>query len=61
MYDQWLNDCLIKYIEKDVFDSIINDAIYVLFSRYENSSRTVVKECYFCIRECHFDFFCWHC
>ena len=27
MGDQWLNDCLIIYIEKDVFDSVSNDAI----------------------------------
>jgi hypothetical protein len=27
MGDQWMNDCLVTYIESDVFDSIDNEAI----------------------------------
>ena len=27
MGDQWMNDCLVTYIESDVFDSIYNEAI----------------------------------
>jgi hypothetical protein len=27
MGDQWRNDCLVTYIESDVFDSIDNEAI----------------------------------
>ena len=27
MGDQWMNDCLVIYIESDVFDSIDNEAI----------------------------------
>ncbi|KAL7240693.1 hypothetical protein ACSBR2_006360 [Camellia fascicularis] len=27
MGDQWLNDCLVTYIEKDVFDSVNNELI----------------------------------
>ena len=27
MGDQWTNDCLVTYIESDVFDSIDNEAI----------------------------------
>lgn len=37
MCDQWLNDFLIKYIEKDVFDSIINDAIMYYFQDMKTS------------------------
>jgi hypothetical protein len=31
--DQWMNDCLVTYIEKDVFDSIGNDFI---MKRFQN-------------------------
>ena len=27
MRDQWMNDCLVTYIESDVFDSIDNETI----------------------------------
>ena len=27
MRDQWMNDCLVTYIESNVFDSIDNEAI----------------------------------
>ena len=30
MGDKWLNDCLMFYIEKDVFDSIDNEAIMIV-------------------------------
>lgn len=29
--NEWLNDCLITYIEKDVFDSVSNNAIMYYF------------------------------
>ena len=31
MGDQWMNDCLVTYIEKDVFDSIGNEVIMKSF------------------------------
>ncbi|KAK4278543.1 hypothetical protein QN277_016378 [Acacia crassicarpa] len=31
--DEWLNDCLVPYIEKDVFDSIDNEAIMIEFQK----------------------------
>ena len=31
MCDQWMNDCLVTYIEKDVFDSITNEDIMLRF------------------------------
>jgi hypothetical protein len=27
MYDSWMNDCLVTYIEKDIFDTIPNEEI----------------------------------
>ena len=33
MEDEWLNDCLVSYIEKDVFDSIDNKAITMEFQK----------------------------
>jgi hypothetical protein len=36
MKDQWMNDCLVTYIESDVFDSIDNEAIMQRFSNYED-------------------------
>ena len=33
MGDQWLNDCLVTYIEKDVFDSVDNELI---MQRFQN-------------------------
>ena len=29
--DEWLHDCLVPYIEKDIFDSIDNEAIMIEF------------------------------
>lgn len=43
MSDQWLNNCLITYIEKGVFDGVSNDEIMHYFQNMKNSSRTVVK------------------
>ncbi|KAK4259584.1 hypothetical protein QN277_005900 [Acacia crassicarpa] len=31
--DEWLNDCLVPYIEKDVFDSIDNETIMIEFQK----------------------------
>ncbi|KAK4258240.1 hypothetical protein QN277_007712 [Acacia crassicarpa] len=31
--DEWLNDCLVPYIENDVFDSIDNEAIMIEFQK----------------------------
>ena len=31
MSDQFMNDCLVSYIEKDVLDGISNDAIIEYF------------------------------
>lgn len=31
MGDEWLNDCLVTYIEKDVFDSVENEKIVQSF------------------------------
>ncbi|KAK4286432.1 hypothetical protein QN277_002989 [Acacia crassicarpa] len=33
MGDEWLNDCLVSYIEKDVFDSIDNESIMIEFQK----------------------------
>ena len=33
MGDEWMNDCLVTYIEKDVFDSITDDAIMERFQQ----------------------------
>ena len=33
MGDQWLNDCLVTYIEKEVFDSIDNE---IIMRRFQN-------------------------
>jgi len=37
MCDYFLNDCLVCYIEKDVFASISNEFIMQRFQRYETS------------------------
>ena len=36
MGDQWMNDCLVTYIESDVFDTISND---VIMERFQNMSK----------------------
>ena len=36
MGDQWTNDCLVTYIESDVFDTISND---VIMERFQNMSK----------------------
>ena len=33
MRDQWMNDCLVTYIESDVFDTVDNEAI---MQRFQN-------------------------
>ena len=33
MGDQWMNDCLVTYIESDVFDAVDNEAI---MQRFQN-------------------------
>lgn len=43
MSDQWLNNCLITYIEKGVFDGVSNDEIMHYFQNLKNSLRIVVK------------------
>ena len=35
MYDSFLNDCLVCYIEKDVFDSISQESIMQRFHKHE--------------------------
>ena len=35
MGDEWLNDCLITYLERDVFDAIENEKI---MQRFQNMS-----------------------
>ena len=36
MGDQWMNDCLVTYIERDVFDSIDNEEIMQLFQNMKS-------------------------
>jgi len=36
MCDPFLNDCLVCYAEKDLFDSISNDAIMYRFQHIKN-------------------------
>ncbi|KAL7215550.1 hypothetical protein ACSBR1_027662 [Camellia fascicularis] len=36
MGDQWLNDCLVTYIEKDVFDSVDNELIVQRFQNMKS-------------------------
>ena len=39
MGDQWMNDCLVTYIEKDVFDSIDNELIMQRFQNMKSRRR----------------------
>ncbi|XP_061368801.1 uncharacterized protein LOC133311724 [Gastrolobium bilobum] len=39
--DEWLNDCLVPYIEKDVFDSIDNEAIMMEFQKIKPRRMTL--------------------
>ena len=34
--DQWMNDCLVTYIESDIFDTISND---VIMEQFQNMSK----------------------
>ena len=43
MSDQWLNDSLVVYIEKDVFDSIDNEVIIQYFQKDKILSRTIIN------------------
>ena len=36
MGDQWMHDTLVVYIEKDIFNSITNDAIIYRFQNMKN-------------------------
>ena len=36
MGDQWMNDCLVTFIESDIFDTISND---VIMKRFQNMSK----------------------
>ena len=38
---QWMNNCLVTYIESDVFDSIVNESIK---QRFQNISTTKKKK-----------------
>ena len=40
MGDQWINDCLFKYIDKDIFKIIKYEEI-MQFLKYEKLSRAV--------------------
>ncbi|KAL3577868.1 hypothetical protein D5086_019372 [Populus alba] len=43
MGDKWMNDSLVVYIEKDIFDKIDNEAIMKRFQKYENNlKRTII-------------------
>lgn len=37
MSDEWLNDCLVTYIERDIFVDVENEKIIQTFSKYEKS------------------------
>ena len=39
MGDQWMNDCLVTFIERDVFGIIDNEAIMQLFQNMKNLRR----------------------
>ncbi|KAL7200857.1 hypothetical protein ACSBR1_032725 [Camellia fascicularis] len=43
MGDQWLNDCLVTYIEKDVFDSVDNELIMQRFQNMKSRRGVEVK------------------
>jgi hypothetical protein len=45
MGDQWMNDFLVTYIEKDIFKTIINKKNHAAISRYEDSSMTTELNC----------------
>jgi hypothetical protein len=36
-----MNDCLVTYIEKDIFKTISNEKNHAAISRYEDSSMTI--------------------
>jgi hypothetical protein len=40
MRDQWMNDCLVTYIENDIFKTISNEKNHAAISMNEDSSRT---------------------
>ena len=37
--DQWMNDCLVTYIESDIFDRIDNEAIMQRYQTMKNRRR----------------------
>ena len=39
--DKWMNDSLVVYIEKDIFDKIDNEANEAIL-KYENSKKTII-------------------
>ncbi|XP_062113583.1 uncharacterized protein LOC133824645 [Humulus lupulus] len=45
MGDEWLNDSLTVYLEKDIFNTIDNKTIIHRFQTHENSSRTTLNIC----------------
>ncbi|KAL7233566.1 hypothetical protein ACSBR1_017229 [Camellia fascicularis] len=44
MGDQWLNDCLVTYIEKDVFDSVDNELIMQRFQNMKSRRESPLTE-----------------
>ncbi|XP_062102861.1 uncharacterized protein LOC133813724 [Humulus lupulus] len=45
MGDEWLNDSLTVYLEKDIFNTIDNETIIHRFQTHEKSSRTTLNIC----------------
>lgn len=45
MGDQWMNDCLVTYVEKDIFKTVSNEKNYAAISSYEESSRMTKLNC----------------
>ncbi|PKU59478.1 hypothetical protein MA16_Dca012807 [Dendrobium catenatum] len=45
MGDDWLNDCLVPYIEKDVFDLIPNEDVIQYYQKMQN--RLIKLKCFF--------------
>lgn len=43
MINEWMNDCLIIYIEIDYFNNIDNEAITQCFQKMKNLLKTIVK------------------
>jgi hypothetical protein len=39
MIDKWMNDSLVVYIKKDIFEKIHNEVV----SKYKNSKITIIK------------------